>query len=212
MIRLLAGAVMGALFVAAMGLAWYQSRRQADPCLERCGPGTACQLGECRPSAPAVEAPAPTPLPAFATTPPPRIVRHPRRPAAHPDAGVTLAAEDLRVGREGDDLDRGATQLDFANRQGKSELEQSDLDAVFEPRRPAIERCVADAAGDAPIPWHAELAFRVEASGEVRGVRVEAARLLLAHGLTPCVRTLVEPLRFARSGRSTLARYAIDVK
>lgn len=209
LIRVVAGGVVGAIVALGATLALQEYRRQTDPCLGRCGAGTYCQLGSCRPS------PFAPPPPIAPATPP---SGKPKRlaPVAVKEKPPVIGgprAEDLRPRAEGDELSRPVTRIDYAAADGKAELEQEDLDNVLDRRRGDLERCVADAAiGLPPGSGRVLLSFRVEASGEVHGVRVEAPERLLKHDLLACLRVQVEPLRFPKSGRSTLARYGFEIR
>ena len=93
------------------------------------------------------------------------------------------------------------------------ELSQEDLDRVFRPSEPAITRCITAALGDAPLETgKVEVGFRVEKTGEVSRVRVEAPALLQRNGLTKCVRSSVTALRFPRSGGANVVTYPFEIK
>jgi hypothetical protein len=92
------------------------------------------------------------------------------------------------------------------------ELSQDDLDRVVHAAEPAILRCITTAVGDAPLDGKVELGLRVEESGQVSRVRVEAPALLQRQGLTRCIRAVVTPLRFPASGGASVVTYPFELK
>lgn len=212
MTRFLLGCVVGCALAVGLLMGVQEYRRSVDPCLDLCGAGTRCELSRCRVLPVAATLPVP---------PPPVVPPKIKRPVARKDEPVSdggvlhkPSPEDWRVGVEGDDLRRAVTRLDFVPGEGKEALEQEDLDLVWGRRRGDVQGCIKQAAATtaAPVETRVEVAFRIEATGEVRGVRIEAPQLLLRNGLSACVRPLVEGLRFPRSGRSTQARYSLSVR
>jgi hypothetical protein len=201
--RIALGAVCGLAIAFGMSLAWEQWQTRVDPCAGRCGDGTRCEEGRCRP-APAAAAPALAPA----------KVKRGRRGAAPGEPRVALLPADTKMGAEGDDLKRPSVKLDLTDdSEGPRELEQPQLDLVFDPRREELSNCVVQAVGDAPLETaRVTVSFRVAPSGEVQGVRVEAPQLLLRNHVMGCVRPIVKGMRFPRAGGSTVVSYPFELK
>jgi hypothetical protein len=71
-----------------------------------------------------------------------------------------------------------------------------------------VSHCITDALGDYPLDsGKVELSFRVERTGTVNKVRVQAPQLLMRRGLYACVRPLVTGLRFPPSGGANVVTY-----
>jgi hypothetical protein len=93
------------------------------------------------------------------------------------------------------------------------ELQQEDLDRTFRPSEPAILRCITDALGDAPLEsGKVEVGLRVERSGQVNRVRIEAPQLLQRNGLSRCIRGVVTALKFPASGGASVVTYPFELK
>lgn len=123
---------------------------------------------------------------------------------------VRLSAADLRSVRRGDDLSRpDVLRLDLADGRATRELDQSDIDEGFRPREPAILDCIGRARPDpeAYVPGRVTIRFRIQRTGVVRGVEVEAPAILHEGGLYECVRGVVGDLRFPASGSSQIVTY-----
>lgn len=189
----------------AGGVAWWWSR--GDACLGRCGDGTRCQQGRCLP----------VPVASPST---PAVTKERRRrsrqangdaPAAPPEA--QLKPGDDKVVAQGDVLGR-PEHIDLSQPGApERELSQDDLDRVFRPSQPAVQRCITDAVGDAPLErGQIEVGMRVERTGQVSRVRVEAPALLQRQGLTRCVRGVVTALRFPVSGGANVVTYPFELQ
>jgi hypothetical protein len=197
-LRVFGGLLLGLVLAAAGGYVWFHESRS---CLGRCGDGTRCDDNRCVVAGPAVAA-APSKDASR---------RHKRRgsgglgPAA-PE--LKLNPGDERMTASGDALGR-AEHIDLtqAGDDGR-ELGQEDLDAVFNPAQAQISRCIGDAVGDYPLETgKVEVAFRVERSGAVKKIRVEAPQLLMRRGLYGCVRPIVSALHFPASGGANVVTY-----
>jgi hypothetical protein len=199
MARLLIGILVGAALAAAGGWLWLQR----EACLGRCGDGTRCQEHRC------VAAIAP---------PPPAPTKERRHRARHASGDSPAAPEihlqpgDEKMTAEGDALGR-PERIDLSETSDAKELSQEDLDQTFHPASPRIEKCITDALGDAPLDaGRVEVGFRVEKSGAVSRVRVEAPALLQHQGLTRCVRGAVTSLHFPSSGGASVVTYPFELK
>ncbi len=123
---------------------------------------------------------------------------------------MRLSAADRKMVGQGDDLGRPeVVRLDFEDQRQIPELSQEDIDARFKPQEEAVLDCIARArpAPEAHVPGLVNVKFRIQRSGAVRGVRVEAPAILMRGGLHGCLKDLVEGLRFAESGSSQIVTY-----
>jgi hypothetical protein len=196
--RIVAGLLLGALLVGGGAALWLHG----DPCLGRCGDGTQCRQQRCVVPTAAV-APAPAPKERH------RRARRGGDSAAAPE--VHLQPGDDKMRAEGDALGR-PERLDLSQPDAH-ELSQDELDGVFHGASPRIEKCITDALGDAPLEsGRVEVGFRVEKSGQVNRVRVEAPALLQRQGLNHCVRAAVTALHFPASGASSVVTYPFELK
>ena len=72
---------------------------------------------------------------------------------------------------------------------------------------------MTDALGDAPLEsGRVEVGLRVEPSGQVTRVRVEAPRILINRGLYPCVKSAVGSLRFPAAGGASVVTWPFELK
>ena len=197
MLRIVAGVLLGLVLAVAGGYVWLHESRD---CLGRCGDGTRCEQARCIAATTVAAAP-------------PKETPHRRKrrgaggngPAA-PE--LKLSPGDDRMTASGDALGRPEhIDLTQAGDDGR-ELSQDDLDAAFRPAQSQISRCITDAVGDYPLDaGKVEVAFRVERSGAVKKLRVEAPQLLMRRGLYGCVRPIVTGLRFPASGGANVVTY-----
>jgi hypothetical protein len=182
--RFFAGILVGAALAISIG--WLWSRSHGD---RVCAPAAA---------------------PSVSQPPPKEKHRRARRdsPAA---ADVHLKPGDDKMIAEGDALGR-PQKIDLSEPDAR-ELSQEDLDDVFHRAGPRIERCITDALGDAPLETgRVEVGLRVEKSGQVGRVRVEAPALLQHNGLTRCIRDAVASLIFPASGAASVVTYPFELK
>jgi hypothetical protein len=195
-LRVLGGLFLGLVLACAGGYVWFH---ESKSCLGRCGDGTRCSENRCVVSGPAIAA----------APPKDTVRRRKRRGAGGPAAPeLKLSPGDERLTTSGDALGR-AEHIDLtqAGDDGR-ELSQEDLDAVFHPAQAQISHCISDAVGDYPLETgKVEVAFRVERSGAVKKIRVEAPQLLMRRGLYGCVRPLVGALHFPASGGANVVTY-----
>ena len=198
--RALLSFVGGIVLAAVSVLVW---SRLGDPCLGRCGEGTECKEQRCVARAPAG---------ALSTAPAPTSKRPRRSRSLDPAAPeAQLRPGDERMVAQGEPLGR-TERVDF-NQADAKELTQDDLDRVCGGASPAIERCITEALGDVPLAsGRVNVGFRVESSGNVSRVRVEAPAVLQQHGLYRCVRGAVQPLRFPASGGGSVVNYPFELK
>lgn len=176
-----------------------------DPCLWRCGEGTECKARACVVKTTAPSAP-------VATAPPTKRGRK-RVPSggdpARPE--VQLQPGDEKMVTQGDALGK-SERIDFAAPDAK-ELSQDDIDTTLARGNAAIERCITDALGDAPLEGgRVIVGFRVEASGKVSRVRTEAPSILQQHGLHRCVRAAVASWSFPASGGGSVVTTPFELR
>lgn len=207
------GYLLGLLTTAVILAGTYELglwRPTQDPC-RACGAGTRCEAAMC--------------LPAARSEPPVVVKKRPRRGAAAGAAGSTagtageeparpaivLKPGDLKSVSSGDNL--GTTEVIDLTREGGSdrELEQEDLDAVFRKGQPEVLACLDEARGEAPVTGRMTVSLRVQRSGAVSGVRIEAPAYLMAHGLATCVRPIIVRMRFPASSRGQVVSYPFSL-
>ena len=193
--KIFAGILVGVVVTAGGVWLW----QWGTPCLGRCGAGTQCRDNNCVASV------------AAAPAPPTKEKRHRARQNSAAAPEVHLKPGDEKMLAEGDALGR-PEKLDLSEPDAK-ELSQEDLDAGFRGANPRIEKCITDALGDAPLETgRVEVGLRVEKSGQVNRVRVEAPALLQHQGLTRCIRGAVASLRFPASGAASVVTYPFELK
>ena len=147
----------------------------------------------------------------------PRAARLARGPSANeavaPESEsepVRLAAADLRIVAQGDDLSTpDVLRLDMSNDKELPELSQDQIDAVFRSQETAILECITRARPDPEtyVPGRVTVKFRIQRAGTVRGVRVEAPSVLQRNGLYGCIKAAVGRLRFPAAGTSQILSY-----
>jgi hypothetical protein len=139
----------------------------------------------------------------------------PRPPIENEPEPVKLSPADLKLVSQGDDLSRpDVVHLgDATDDSGSRELNQDDIDLRFRAKEEAILDCIAHARPDEEtyIPGRVTVKFRIQRTGNVRGVRVEAPAILQKGGLTGCVRGVVGGLRFPLSGGSQIISYPFSL-
>lgn len=130
-------------------------------------------------------------------------------PDPEPDP-VRLSAADLRVVGQGDDLGRpDVVRMDMSNDKDARELTQEDIDARFRPEESAILGCISAARPDPDtyVPGRVTIKFRIQRTGMVRGVRVDAPAVLHKGGLYGCVKNVVGRIHFPAAGSSQVVSY-----
>jgi hypothetical protein len=136
-----------------------------------------------------------------------------RQPIDEPEP-VKLRAADLKIIWQGEDLSRPeAVLLDFSKDAGGRELSQDEIDARFRTKEDAVLRCVARARPDEYtfVPGRVTVRFRIQRTGAVRGVQVEAPVILHKGGLTGCIKGVVGGLRFPASNMSQVITYPFSL-
>jgi hypothetical protein len=136
-----------------------------------------------------------------------------RQPIDEPEP-IKLRAADLKVVWQGEDLSRPeVVRLDFSNGAGGPELSQDEIDARFHAKEDAVLGCVARARPDEDtfVPGRVTVRFRIQRSGAVKGVQVEAPVILHKGGLTGCIRGVVGGLRFPASSTSQVITYPFSL-
>jgi hypothetical protein len=136
-----------------------------------------------------------------------------RQPIDEPEP-VKLRAADLKIIWQGEDLSRAeAVRLDFSKDAGGRELSQEEIDARFRTKEDAVLRCVARARPDEYtfVPGRVSVRFRIQRTGAVRGVQVEAPVILHKGGLIGCIKGVVGGLRFPASNMSQVITYPFSL-
>jgi hypothetical protein len=89
-----------------------------------------------------------------------------------------------------------------------TEVDQNEIERVFRRLDNKTVACIDQAAAG----WHLRgskivVGFRLERSGEVKKVQVEAPSLLQRHGIYDCIAPMVRGLRFPRGSRALVLHY-----
>jgi len=138
------------------------------------------------------------------------------RSAAEPEAEpVKLSPADLKLVSQGDDLSRpDVVHLgDATDDTGSRELTQDDIDAKFHAKEEAILGCISKARPDEDtyVPGRVTVKFRIQRTGNVRGVRVEAPSILQKGGIYGCIKGVVGGIRFPPSSSSQVVSYPFSL-
>jgi hypothetical protein len=136
-----------------------------------------------------------------------------RQPIDEPEP-IKLRAADLKIIWQGEDLSRPeAMRLDFSNDAVGRELSQDEIDARFRTKEDAVLACVARARPDEYtfVPGRITVRFRIQRTGAVKGVQVEAPVILHKGGLTGCIKGVVGGLRFPASNMSQVITYPFSL-
>jgi hypothetical protein len=136
-----------------------------------------------------------------------------RQPIDEPEP-VRLRAADLKIVWQGEDLSRSeTTRLDFSNDAGGHELSQDEIDARFRAKEDAVLGCIARARPDEYtfVPGRVTVRFRIQRTGTVKGVQVEAPVILHKGGLTGCIKGVLGSLRFPASNTSQVVTYPFSL-
>ena len=123
---------------------------------------------------------------------------------------IKLSAADLRSVGQGDDLSRpDVVRLDMSDGKETRELGQDEIDGVFRAQENTILDCISKARPDPEsyVPGNVTVKFRIQRTGGVRGVRVDAPAILQKGGLYTCVKGVVGRLKFPAAGSSQIATY-----
>lgn len=137
-----------------------------------------------------------------------------RRPAIVEAAPVRLRPADLKIVWQGEDLSKPETmRLDLSNEAGGRELSENEIDALFRAKEDAVLGCIARARPDEDsyVPGRVTVKFRIQRTGAVKGVQVEAPVILHKGGLTGCVKGVMNTLRFPPSSSSQVISYPFSL-
>ena len=136
-----------------------------------------------------------------------------RQPIHEPEP-VKLRPGDLKIVWQGEDLSRAENmRLDFSNDAVGHELSQDDIDARFRSKEDAVLGCVTRARPDEYtfVPGRVTVRFRIQRTGAVKGVQVEAPVILHKGGLMGCIKGVVGGLRFPASNMSQVITYPFSL-
>ena len=132
-------------------------------------------------------------------------------PAREP---VKLSAADLRTVARGDDLSQpaGHAPRHVLERRREGAV-PGRIDARFRAKEDAILACIARARPDEEtwVPGRVTVGFRIQRTGSVHGVRVEAPAILQKGGLYSCVKGVVGGIRFPASSGSQVVTYPFSL-
>jgi hypothetical protein len=128
---------------------------------------------------------------------------------------IKLSSADLKLVSQGDDLSRpDVVRLgDATDDSGSRELTQDDIDAKFRAKEEAILGCIMRARPDEDtyVPGRVTVKFRIQRTGNVRGVRVEAPAILQKGGIYGCIKSVVLGIRFPPSNSSQVVSYPFSL-
>ena len=128
---------------------------------------------------------------------------------------IKLSPADLKLVSQGDDLSRpDVIHLgDATDDSGSHELTQDDIDAKFRAKEDAILGCISKARPDEEtyVPGRVTVKFRIQRTGSVRGVRVEAPAILQKGGIYGCIKGVVGGIRFSPSNSSQVVSYPFSL-
>ena len=128
---------------------------------------------------------------------------------------IKLSPADLKLVSQGDDLSRPDVihMGDATDDSGSHELTQDDIDTRFHAKEESILSCISRARPDEEtyVPGRVTVKFRIQRTGNVRGVRVEAPAILQRGGIYTCVRGVVMGIRFPPSNGSQVVSYPFSL-
>ena len=128
---------------------------------------------------------------------------------------IKLSAADLKPVSQGDDLSRPDVirMGDATDDSGTHELSQDQIDARFRAKEDSILSCISRARPDEEtyVPGRVTVKFRIQRSGNVRGVRVEGPAILQKGGLYGCIKGVVGGIRFPPSNGSQIVSYPFSL-
>jgi hypothetical protein len=137
-----------------------------------------------------------------------------RRPPVEEPEPIKLRPADLKIVWQGEDLSKAeGMTLDFSKDAVGHELSQDEIDARFRTKEAAVIDCVTRAHPDAStfVPGRVTVRFRIQRTGAVKGVQVEAPVILHRGGLTGCIKGVVGHLRFPASNMSQVITYPFSL-
>jgi hypothetical protein len=127
---------------------------------------------------------------------------------------IRLSPSDLKLVSQGDDLSRpDVIRIDMSDDSGSHELTQDEIDDRFRAREESILSCILRARPDEEtyVPGRVTVKFRIQRSGNVRGVRVEAPAILQKGGIYGCIKGVVGGIRFPPSNGSQVVSYPFSL-
>jgi hypothetical protein len=136
-----------------------------------------------------------------------------RHQALAEPAPIKLRPADLKIVWQGEDLSRPETmRLDLSNA-GGHDLSENEIDALFRKKEDAVLACIARARPDEDtyVPGRVTVKFRIQRTGSVNGVQVEAPVILHKGGLTGCIKGVMSSLRFPASSMSQVISYPFSL-
>lgn len=128
---------------------------------------------------------------------------------------IKLSPADLKLVSQGDDLSRPDVihMGDATDDSGSHELSQDEIDGRFRAKEDAILGCISRARPDEEtyVPGRVTVKFRIQRTGNVRGVRVEAPAILQKGGIYGCIKGVVGGIRFPPSSGSQIVSYPFSL-
>ena len=134
-----------------------------------------------------------------------------RQPIDEPEP-IKLRAADLKIVWQGEDLSKAEVQRFDLSSDGR-ELSQDEIDTRFRAKEDAVLGCINRARPDEYtfVPGRVTVRFRIQRTGAVKGVQVEAPVILHKGGLTNCIKGVVGGLRFPASNMSQVITYPFSL-
>jgi hypothetical protein len=127
---------------------------------------------------------------------------------------IKLRPADLKIVWQGEDLSKPETQrLDFSKDEGGHELTENEIDGRFRSKEDAVLGCINRARPDefTYVPGRVTVRFRIQRTGSVKGVQVEAPVILHKGGLLGCIRGVMGTLKFPASSSSQVITYPFSL-
>ncbi|HEY4185128.1 MAG TPA: AgmX/PglI C-terminal domain-containing protein [Polyangia bacterium] len=136
-----------------------------------------------------------------------------RRQAVEEPAPVKLRAADVKMVWQGEDLSRTETmRLDMSN-DGGHDLTDAEIDARFRTKEEAVLACIARSRPNesTDVPGRVTVKFRIQRTGTVKGVQVEAPVILHKGGLMGCIKNVMGSLRFPASNNGQVVSFPFSL-
>lgn len=137
-----------------------------------------------------------------------------RQPVEREPEPIKLRPADLKIVWQGEDLSKPEVQrLDFSNEAGGHELSENEIDGRFRAKEDAVLGCIARARPDeyTYVPGRVTVRFRIQRTGAVKGVQVEAPVILHKGGLLGCIKGVMGTLKFPASSSSQVISYPFSL-
>jgi hypothetical protein len=126
--------------------------------------------------------------------------------------GRTVSAAELKPSTQGDRLE----QTEVINMEEKDtgrEVSQSELDSIFNEKRPEILECIDKSRGDAAAhPGRVVVGLRITKGGSVSKVRITGPSYMMKAGLHGCLKRSVSSLRFPAPSSAMVVSFPFTLR